>query len=88
MKKLLSVWRSTSEFQIPDEVAEYLHPEPFGDPDTIGYWYIRYNDLYYIDKHGYGKTIRGSKIVVKPLECKNPLSIFDEQETLLFKSSG
>jgi hypothetical protein len=85
MKKLLAVWRSTSEFQIPDKVVEYLHPEPFGIPRP-GYWYIQYNEFYYIDKEGHGQRIKGSKIVVNELECKNPSFIFGEEEKLLFKS--
>ena len=68
--KILAIWNAYSNFVIPDDVAEYLQPEPYGaDLEAVGRWYIRWNTLYYNDKEGREKSIKGSEVEV---DCKVP----------------
>jgi len=61
MKKFYALWNSCSDFDIPDDVAEYLLPKPYGDDvEAIGRWYIEYNTFIYTDKNGKIKRIKGS----------------------------
>ena len=77
MKKI-ATWNAYSDFIIPDDVAEYLKPEPYGaDLEAVGRWYIRYNTLYYNDKEGREKRIEGNEPEV---DCKVPEKIENEDD--------
>ena len=76
--KITATWNAYSDFVIPDDVAEYLKPKPYGaDLEAIGRWYIRYNTLYYNDKEGCEKRIEGNEPEV---DCKVPTCIEDIEE--------
>lgn len=82
MKRDIRAWWScASRFEIPDDVAEYLHTKPYGDdPDEVGHWYIRYNTLYYNDKEGIRQEIEGTEILADYGGCKIP-EMVDDVET-------
>ena len=82
MKREIRAWWScASHFEIPDDVAEYLHTKPCGDdPDAVGYWFIRYNTLYYNDNKGIQQVIEGSEILADYGGCKFP-DVIDDTDT-------
>lgn len=80
MKRITATWNSYSDFAIPDDVYEYLLPEPYGkDLEAVGRWYIRYNILYYNDKEGCEKKIEGKNL---ELDAKLPTCIENEDEVV------
>lgn len=80
MKTVSAVWYAYTHFDIPDDVAEYLKPKPYGDDlEAIGRWYIRYNTLYYNDKEGIEQEIEGTDF---ECEMKTPEKIEEEGEYL------
>jgi len=80
MKRITATWSAYSDFAIPDDVYEYLLPEPYGsDLEAVGRWYIRYNTLYYNDKEGREQKIEGKELEV---DCKLPTCIENEDEVV------
>ena len=80
MKRMSATWNAYSEFAIPDDVYEYLLPEPYGaDTEAIGRWYIRWNTLYYNDKEGREQKIEGTMIEVDE-DCKIPRIITNDED--------
>jgi hypothetical protein len=83
---MCATWNAYSDFVIPDDVYEYLLPEPYGaDTEAIGRWYIRYNTLYYNDKEGRTQEIQGTKIEVDEGGCKIPQSITNDEDEEVYK---
>jgi hypothetical protein len=78
---MYATWNAYSDFIIPDDVYEYLLPEPYGaDLEEVGRWYIRYNTLYYNDKEGRTQEIEGTKIAVDEGGCKIPRIITNDED--------
>jgi hypothetical protein len=85
MKKFYALWNSCSDFDIPDDVAEYLLPQPYGDDvGAIGRWYIEYNTLIYTDKNRIIQRIEGSPFSRNNHAMKYPSCIMDE-ETVIYR---
>jgi hypothetical protein len=86
MKRISATWNAYSDFAIPDDVYEYLLPEPYGvDTEAVGRWYIRYNTLYYNDKEGREQQIEGTKIEVDEGGCKIPSSITNDEDEVVYE---
>jgi len=69
MKRMCATWYAYSDFAIPDDVYEYLLPEPYGaDTEAIGRWYIRY-DVYTTTIRKEEHKIQGTKIEVDEGGC-------------------
>lgn len=80
MKTLSATWNAYTDFVIPDDVYEYLLPEPYGaDLEAVGRWYIRWNTFYYNDKEGREQQIEGKEPEV---DCKLPTCIENEDEVI------
>jgi len=85
MKKFYALWNSCSDFDIPDDVAEYLLPKPYGDDgEAIGRWYIEYNTLIYTDKNGKIKQIKGSRFSRNNQAKQYPSCIMDD-DTVIYR---
>jgi hypothetical protein len=84
MKTLCATWLAYTHFDIPDDVAEYLQPKPYGaNLQAVGRWYIRWNTLYYNDKEGREKEIQGCNL---QCEMKVPEKIEDaETDDVLYE---
>jgi hypothetical protein len=83
---MCATWNAYSDFAIPDDVYEYLLPEPYGaDLEAVGRWYIRYNTLYYNDKEGREQEIEGTKIEVDEGACKIPNSITNDEDEVVYE---
>ena len=85
MKRLSATWYAYSDFNIPDDVYEYLLTEPYGeDTEAIGRWYIRFNVLYYNDKEGRTQEIEGTRIEVDEGGCKIPRIITNDEDVEVY----
>lgn len=79
--KFSATWNYYSDFEIPDDVYEYLHEKPYGD-NTAGRWYIRYNTLHYLDKEMRECEIQGGE---PDGDCKLPTTVEDEDGEILYE---
>jgi hypothetical protein len=79
--KFIATWNYYSNFDIPDDVYEYLHETPYGD-NTAGRWYIRYNTLHYLDKEMRECEIQGDE---PDGDCKLPTTIEDEDGNVIYE---
>ena len=71
---VVASWSACSHFKIPDDV--FLLDEPYG-PDVYGRWYIRWNELIYLDKNLNECIIKGS---VPEVDIKVPESVEFQEE--------
>ena len=71
---VVASWSAASSFKIPDDV--FLLDKPYG-PDVYGRWYIRWNELIYLDKNLNGCIIKGS---VPEVDIKVPESVEFQEE--------
>lgn len=83
MKTIYATWNAYTNFDIPDDVYEYLLPEPYGaDLEEVGRWYIRWNTFYYNDKEGREQEIQGKEPEV---DCKIPQSIVNDDDEVVYE---
>ena len=73
---VVASWSAASFFKIPDDV--FLLDEPYGPDWRVGRWYIRWNELIYLDEDLNECKIKGS---VPEVDIKVPEAVeFQEDD--------
>ena len=72
---VVASWSACSHFKIPDDV--FLLDEPYGPLDVYGRWYVRWNELIYLDEELNECVIKGS---VPEVDIKVPDAVEFQEE--------